>query len=82
MTPSKPVAAQSVCLSQPPKTEVVTPPEVVTPRQAIDARLRELKPATDFSGWSDDEAEELLRTLEAANTRRAAAAGFAIPEAA
>ena len=45
-------------------------------------RLQELKPATDFSGWSDDEAEEMLRTLEAATTRRAAAAGIAIPEAA
>jgi hypothetical protein len=45
-------------------------------------RLQELKPATDFSGWSDDEAEEMLRTLEAANARRTAAAGFAIPEAA
>jgi hypothetical protein len=45
-------------------------------------RLQELKPATDFSGWSDADAEELLRTLEAANTRRAAAAGIAIPEAA
>jgi hypothetical protein len=45
-------------------------------------RLQELKPATDFSGWSDADAEELLRTLEAANTRRAPAAGIAIPEAA
>ena len=33
VTPPKPVAAQSVCLSQPPKTEVVTHPEVVTPQR-------------------------------------------------
>ncbi|MCP9882002.1 hypothetical protein KBY65_05860 [Cyanobium sp. Alchichica 3B3-8F6] len=82
VTPPKPVAAQSVCLSQPPETEVVTPPEVVTPRQAIDARLRELKPATDLSGWSDEELPELLQSLEAAHTRRAAATGIAIPEVA
>jgi hypothetical protein len=58
--------------------------QVVHPstRQAIDARLQELKPSTDFSGWSDADAEELLQSLEAAHTRRAAAAGIAIPEAA
>jgi len=33
VTPLKTVAAQSICLSQPPKTEVVTPPEVVTPQR-------------------------------------------------
>ncbi len=35
VTPPKTVAAQSTCLSQPPKTEVVTPREVVTPPNPV-----------------------------------------------
>jgi hypothetical protein len=80
--PPNPLGCNGSDPAQPPKKEVVQVVQVVHPRQAIDARLRELKPTTDFSGWSDDDAEGMLRTLEAANTRRAAAAGIAIPEAA
>jgi hypothetical protein len=64
------------------KVAPVSPPSPPTADPLVLQRLQELKPATDFSGWSDADAEELLRTLEAANTRRAAAAGIAIPEAA
>jgi hypothetical protein len=35
VTPPKTVAALSVCLSQPPETEVVTPREVVTPPKPV-----------------------------------------------
>jgi len=83
-TQPNPLGCNGSAPAQPPKKEVVQVVQVVPPsnRQAIDARLQELKPATDFSGWSDADAEELLQSLEAAHTRRAAAAGIAIPEAA
>jgi hypothetical protein len=36
--------------------------QVVHPRQAIDDRLRELKPSADFSDWSDKDAAEMLQS--------------------
>ena len=53
-----------------------------TCRQPLENRIRELGHSSDLSGWSDEELPELLQSLEAANTRRAAAAVIAIPEAA
>jgi hypothetical protein len=80
--PPSPLCRNGSAPAQPPKNEVVQVVQVVHPRQAINTRLRELKPATDFSGWSDADATEMLQSLEAAHTRRVAAAGIAIPEAA
>ena len=54
----------------------------VSGRQADERRIRELGHSADLSGWSDEELPELLQSLEAAHTRRTAAAGIAIPEAA
>jgi hypothetical protein len=52
-------------------------------RQENEQRIRALRPGTaDMAAWPDAEVAELLQSLEAAHTRRAAAAGIAIPEAA
>jgi hypothetical protein len=57
-------------------------PQTISGRQADEQRIRELGHSADLSGWSDEELPELLQSLEAAHTRRVAAAGIAIPEAA
>jgi hypothetical protein len=58
-------------------------PQTISGRQADEQRIRELRPGTvDMAAWPDAEVAELRQSLEASQSRRAAAAGIAIPEAA
>ncbi|MEY4807481.1 MAG: Phormidium phage MIS-PhV1B [Cyanobacteriota bacterium] len=77
-TLARSVAPQSFQPSQPTYAEVVTPSN----REENEQRIREHGRSTDLTGWSDADVAELLQSLEAAHTRRAAAAGIAIPRAA
>jgi len=51
-------------------------------RLANEARIRELRPDVDPSGWADDEVADMRQSLEQAAKRRAAAAGLVAMEAA
>lgn len=83
--PPNPLCRNGSAPSQPPQIGCDTVVTFVTPstRQEDERRIRELRPGTvDMAAWPDDEVAELRQSLEASQSRRAAAAGIAIPEAA